>query len=100
MKFLLKRAQTSGRFRSVVFRLWGKVDLGGDESEIIDPEDFDLQVQVFSDQANLMRIAIGAGFAVAVVLYFVHRWTLASFGTVVAPASGGFAVWFAFDRFP
>lgn len=99
MKILLKRAQTPGRFRSVVFKLWGKVDLEGDEQKIIDRYDFDQAVLVFSDQPNLMRMAIGVGIAVAVVLYFILGWILGSFGTLLALAGGGFAGWFFFDRY-
>ncbi|WP_425417628.1 hypothetical protein [Oricola indica] len=99
MKILLKRAQTPGRFRSVVFKLWCKVDLEGDEQKIIDRYDFDQAVLVNTDQPSLMRMAIGAGIAAAVVLYFILNWILGSFGTFLALAGGAFAGWFVFDRF-
>ena len=55
MKLLLKRSQTRGRFRMVIFKLWGKVELEGDEQKIIDRYDIDQAVLIFSDQPNLKR---------------------------------------------
>lgn len=99
MKILMKRAQTPGRFRKVIFKLWGKVDLEGDEQKIIDRYDFDQAVLVFSDQPGLMRNAIIAGIVAAFVLNLPLDYMLGNFGSFLALCGGAFAGWFVFDRF-
>jgi len=98
MKLLLKRSQTRGRFRMVIFKLWGKVELEGDEQKIIDRYDIDQAVLIFSDQPNLKRLAIGAGIVAAIILYFVLGYILGGFGKFLGIVGGGFAGWFVFDR--
>ena len=53
MKILMRHQQTQGLFRSVRFKLWGKIELEGDEQKIINRYDFD--VMTYPEHGIKMR---------------------------------------------
>jgi len=95
---LFKRAQTPGRFRSVKFKLWGKIELTEDERRMVDRYDLDHSILIYSYQENLIRNSIIVGLLASVVVFF-------SFASVFGRTAGGFfsvivfggAAWFHFD---
>lgn len=100
MKILLKRSQSQGLFRSVRFKLWGKIELEDDEAAIIDRYDFDHAVLIFELQEKLLRWSIIIGFVSFVPYFFLFAGFLGrAIGTPIAVAAALFTGWFFFDRF-
>ena len=98
MKILLRRDQTQGLFRAVRFKLWGQIELEGDERAIIDRYDFDHAVLIFAYQENLLRNAILVGLASSLAAFFVIAGIAGrGIGTPAAILLGAFAGWFFFD---
>ena len=84
MNLLFKRGQAPGSFAGVVFRLWGKIELGEDEKEIIKRYRFDDAVLIAAVQPGLFRNA-----AVIAVVVFVLAFGFLSFNWQM---TGGFLV--------
>lgn len=100
MKILLRRSQTRGLFRSVRFKLWGKIELEGDERAIINRYDFDHAVLIFEMQDKLLRWSIIIGFVSLVPLFFIFAGFFGrAIGTPMAIATAWLTGWFFFDRF-
>lgn len=100
MKILLRRSQSKGIFRSVRFKLWGKIELEGDEAKIINRYDFDHAVLIIGLQDKLLRWAIILGFVSLVPLFFIFAGFFGrAIGTPMAIAAAWFTGWFFFDRF-
>lgn len=102
MKILFRRAQTAGRFRSVKFKLWAKLELDkeSDESKIIDRYDFDHAVLIYHEQERLFRNACIFGVIIAVPAFFFIGYFLGrQIGAFGAFVTGAFAAWLFYDFF-
>jgi hypothetical protein len=97
MKLLFKRSQTPGRVGRVKFRLWGKVELDEDESEIVKRYNFDHAMLIEVVQPTLIRNAILVGAGVSVVLFGVFTYGLGpTIGTILFALLGGGGAGFIF----
>ena len=67
MKLLLRREQTSGMWRRVKFKLWGKVEFDSDEQEIVSRYHFDETMLLQVDQPTLLRKAIAIAVLVTLL---------------------------------
>ncbi len=100
MKIVLKRSQTQGMFRRVRFKLWGKIELEGDEQKIIDRYDFDHAVLIRHLQDDLRRWSIIIGFVSFVPFFFLFAGMAGrAIGIPLASVASIFVGWFFFDRF-
>lgn len=100
MKILMRHEQTQGLFRSVRFKLWGKIELEGDEDKIIDRYDFDHAVLIYEYIEGLLKWAIIIGLIATVPAFFLWAGFFGrAMGAPLAIATGLFAGWFTYDRF-
>ena len=100
MKILMRHEQTPGLFQSVRFKLWGKVELEGDEQKIIDRYDFDHAVLIYEHIEGLMKWSIIIGVITVIPAFFIWAGFFGrAIGTPIALATGAFAGWFVYDRF-
>lgn len=100
MKILMRHEQTRGLFRSVRFKLWGKIELEGDEQKIIDRYDFDQAKLIIEHIEGLLKWSIIVGIITVVPAFFIWAGFLGrAIGTPLALATGAFAGWFFYDRF-
>ncbi|MEO9687300.1 MAG: hypothetical protein ABJ256_13275 [Nisaea sp.] len=100
MKILMRHEQTPGLFRSVRFKLWGKVELEGDEQAIIDRYDFDQAKLITEEIEGLMKWSVIIGVVTVVPAFFVWAGFFGrAIGTPTALATGAFAGWLFYDRF-
>jgi hypothetical protein len=101
MQLLFRREQSTGRIGRVQFKLWSKIELEGDENEIVSHYAFDQAVLIhgFQPQPDLMRksalVGAGAG-AIAVALLFSSFGFSGSF--VAAIFAGGAAGYLYYDK--
>ncbi len=99
MKLLLKRNQTAGKVGKVIFRLWGKVELDEDESEIVKRYKFDDAILIEAVQPTLIRNTALIAGGVWVVLFGVLVSGMGGTGAfLVAVAGGGGAGYFYFHQ--
>lgn len=100
MKILMRHEQTQGLFRSVRFKLWGKIELEGDEQKIVDRYDFDHAVLIFEPIEGLFRWSMIIGLVAMIPAFFLWSGFLGrGIGTPLAIATGAFIAWFIYDRF-
>ncbi len=73
MDLLFRREQTSGRFARVTFRLWSKIELTEEETELADRYRFHDAILIVTEQEQLLRqtvnVGITAGLVVGVLFY-------------------------------
>lgn len=99
MKVLMRHEQTQGMFRSVRFKLWGKIELEGDEQKIIDRYDFDHAVLIYEHIEGLLKWAVIIGMIATVPAFFLFAGMFGrSVGVPIAIAAGAFCGWFFYDR--
>ncbi len=99
MKVLMRHEQTQGLFRSVRFKLWGKVELEGDENKIIDRYDFRHALLIRETIEGLARWSIIIGLVASIPAFFIWSGFLGrATGTPLAIATGAFIGWFYYDR--
>lgn len=99
MKILMRHQQTQGLFRSVRFKLWGKVELEGDEQKIIDRYDFRHAVLVDDLIDGLTKWSFIVGLVAMVPAFFMWAGFLGrQIGTPLAIVTGAFIGWFFYDR--
>jgi len=99
MKLLLKRDQTPGTVGKVKFRLWGKVELDDDETEIVKRYNFDAKVLVRADQPTLIRTASLIAAGVWFILFAITLPGMGgAVGFIVALLGGGGAGYFYYHQ--
>ena len=100
MDILFRRRQTPGRFRSVKFKVWAKIELDSEEHALIRRYDFDDSILIYSPQENLKRNALIFGLLCATITFFI---VAASFGRAFGGTVGVIALilmtWFWYDWF-
>lgn len=100
MKILMRHEQTKGLFRSVRFKLWGKIELEGDEHKIIERYDFDQAALIIEHIEGLLKWAIITGIVAIAPAFFIWAGFLGrAIGTPLAILTGAFVGWFVYDRF-
>lgn len=100
MKILFNRKQTSGRFAKVQFRLWCKIELDEEETDILRRYRFENAVLIAALQPQLVRqsilIGTAAGVIVALLAYLKFSISLSIvLGLIVGGAAG---YWFFHER--
>lgn len=99
MKLLFKREQSSGQTGTVKFKLWGKVELEEQESEIIARYAFDKAILIDAFQPALMRKSAYVGAAAFLValslLSSMVNVPIAMFLALIAGAAAGY---FFYDK--
>jgi hypothetical protein len=99
MKLLLKRDQTPGTVGKVKFRLWGKVELDEDETEIVKRYAFDNAILIEAIQPTLIRNAALIGLGVWIILFGILMPGMGGTGGfIVALLGGGGAGYFYFHQ--
>ncbi len=99
MKILMRHQQTQGLFRSVRFKLWGKVELEGDEQKIINRYDFRHAVLIDLHIEGLAKWSVIIGLVATIPAFFIWSGFLGrATGTPLAIATGAFIGWFFYDR--
>lgn len=97
MKLLFKREQTTGKVGRVQFKLWAKLDLDGDEKEIVSRYRFDESVLIAVLQPALIRNSILIAIGVAAIGIGVFTAMVGmGYGLMLGLAAGGGAgyAWF------
>ncbi len=99
MKLLFKRDQTPGTVGRVKFRLWGKVELDEDETEIVKRYNFDNAILIEAIQPTLIRNAALIALGVWGVLFGLLMSGMGGNGAfIVALLGGGGAGYFYFHQ--
>lgn len=99
MQLLFKREQTPGRTGSIKFNLWGKIELEGQETEIIRRYGLDKAMLIGALQPELLRrsiyLGVAASFGAFVILFLIAGFSSAFTLSIVAGFAAGY---FYFDR--
>ena len=69
MDLLFKREQTPGKLGRVAFKLWGKLELNGDEEALMKRYRFDEAVLIYAIQPKLFRNAVLIGLVATMITY-------------------------------
>ena len=99
MQLLFRREQATGKTGRAQFKLWSKIELEGDENDIVKHYAFDEAVLIESSQPDLIRRSalIGAGAGI-LVLALLSSSLGFSTGFLAAIIAGGAAGYFYYDR--
>lgn len=71
MELLFNREQTSGRFKRVAFKLWGKIELTDDERALMKRYQFDDTILLYEETPNLGRNAVFVGLLTGLFIYLI-----------------------------
>lgn len=100
MEILFNRKQTTGRFAQVQFKLWCKIELDENETNILRRYRFDSAMLIASWQPLLLRQSLLVGLAAAAlvgtIMYLKFSLALSIVGALVV--GGGSAYWFFHER--
>lgn len=100
MKVLMRHQQTRGLFRSVRFKLWGKIELEGDELKIIKRYDFDEAALIIHHIDGLLKWSLIAGLLTLPVTFLTWSYYFGrSIGIPMSVVTSAFIAWFVYDRF-